>query len=388
MTPTHPRICHPEIVEKVPVPIERLLALSIYPNVGVKTLNQLLDAHQEFPSSTWNAQWLRKMSIKQAPLARVISDGMIPEGLLRKAQGWILETQKIGARIVTRVDSEYPQRLLHIYEPPPFLWLRGNIEALKMPLLSVVGTRRPTHAAVRETKRIVEDCARAGLGIVSGLAQGIDQVAHRAALDGGGVTLAVFGSGINRVYPAQHRALAKEMLQQGGLHISEFPPGAPPAKHHFVKRNRIISGLSRACLLGQSALKGGSMITQSYVKEQDRDFYAIPYAPSEPQSGGSLYALRDGATLTRSAKDILSESYKEILTDHECTSVDSSSATIHAPTLLQSEILRRCQLTPVSIDVLMQAMPNQRSEVLYALLELEWHRRIKRLPGDQYIRLE
>ena len=92
--------------------------------------------------------------------------------------------------------------------------------------------------------------------------------------------------------------------------------------------------------------------------------------------------------MTRSAKDILSESYKEILTDHECTSVDSSSATIHAPTLLQTEILRRCQSTPVSIDVLMQAMPNQRSEVLYALIELEWHRRIKRLPGDQYIRHE
>jgi DNA processing protein len=223
---------------------------------------------------------------------------------------------------------------------------------------------------------------------VSGLAQGIDQVAHRAALDAGGVTLAVFGSGINRVYPAQHRALAKEILQQGGLHISEFPPGAPPAKHHFVKRNRIISGLSRACLLGQSARKGGSMITQSYVKEQGRDFYAIPYAPSEPQSGGSLYALRDGASLTRSANDILSESYQEIPLESDATTADSTHATTPTLTLLQSEILSRCHSTPISIDVLMQAMPNQRSEVLYALVELEWLQHIKRLPGDQYIRLE
>lgn len=375
-------------MERVPVPIERLLALSIYPNVGVKTLNQLLDAHLECPSSTWNPQWLQDMSVKKAPLARVISDGLIPEGLLREARGWMLESQKIEAAIVTRLDPEYPEMIRHIFEPPPFLWMRGDLEALKRPLLSVVGTRRPTHTAVRETKIIVEDCARAGLGIVSGLAQGIDQVAHRAALDAGGVTLAVFGSGINRVYPAQHRALAKEILQQGGLHISEFPPGAPPAKHHFVKRNRIISGLSRACLLGQSARKGGSMITQSYVKEQGRDFYAIPYAPSEPQSGGSLYALRDGASLTRSANDILSESYQEIPLESDATTADSTHATTPTLTLLQSEILSRCHSTPISIDVLMQAMPNQRSEVLYALVELEWLQRIKRLPGDQYIRLE
>ena len=375
-------------MEKVPVPIERLIALSIYPKVGIKTLNQLLDAHLEFPSATWDASWLQDMSVKQAPLASVISEGHIPENLLQKAHRWLLETQELGAEIVTRLDSEYPQLLRHIYESPPFLWLRGDLEALKRPLLSVVGTRRPTHSAVRETKVIVEDCAKAGLGIVSGLAQGIDHIAHRAAIDSGGITLAVFGSGINQVYPAQHRALAKEILLQGGLHISEFPPGAPPAKHHFVKRNRIISGLSRACLLGQSALKGGSMITQSYVKEQGRDFYVIPYAPSEPQSGGSLYALRDGATLVRSANDILSESYKEIPVGAGSASVDPSSTTPHTLTLLQSEILRRCHSTPVSIDELMHAIPNQRSELLYALIELEWLHRIKRLPGDQYIRLE
>lgn len=386
--PTLPRICHPKVVEKVPVPIERLLALSIYPNVGIKTLNQLLEAHVEAPSSTWNAQWLREMSVKQAPLARFISDGIIPEDLLRKARRWVVETQEVGAQIVTRLDPEYPLRLRHIYDPPPFLWLRGNSGALEMPLLSVVGTRRPTHIAIRETKVIVEGCARAGLGIVSGLAQGIDQVAHRAALDVGGVTIAVFGTGINRVYPAQHRSLAKEILNNRGLCISEFPPGAPPAKHHFVQRNRIISGLSRACLLGQSAHKGGSMITQSYAKEQNRDCFVIPYSPSEPQSDGSLYALRDGATLTRSADDILSESYKGIPMDGDSNAAHSSKPLTQTLTLLQSEILRRCHSKPISIDLLIQAMPSQRSEVLYALIELEWLQRIKRLPGDQYIRLE
>lgn len=370
------------------VPLERLLALSMYPNVGLKTLNQLLNAHELAPSESWDLKWLQTMSQSHAPLARKMSNDPIPSQLIAKARRWIKEMQGLDTQLITRLDDRYPVNLKHIYDPPPYLWMRGQLAALELPLLSVVGTRRPTHRAIRETRSIVRDCAKAGLGIVSGLAQGIDEVAHRAALEVGGVTIAVLGTGINRIYPSSNRPLANQILTQGGLFISEFPPGAPPAKHHFVLRNRIISGLSKACLLGQSAEKGGSMITQSYVKEQNRDFFVIPYAPSEPQSGGSLYAIRDGAILTRSASDILSESYKDMKPSMKADIQSNEYLSNQTLTRLQVTLLELCETVPVSIDKLLQEVPHQRNEVLYALIELEWLQRIKRLPGDQYIRLE
>ena len=375
-------------MEKVRVPLERLLALSMCHNVGLKTLNQLLNAHELSPSESWDGSWLKKMSQSHAPLARKVSNESIPSELIAKARRWIQQMKELEVQLITRLDDDYPVNLRHIYDPPPYLWMRGRLSSLDRPLLSVVGTRRPTHRAIRETQSIVRDCAKAGLGIVSGLAQGIDEVAHRAALDVGGVTIAVLGTGINRIYPASNRPLANQILTQGGLFISEFPPGAPPAKHHFVLRNRIISGLSKACLLGQSAEKGGSMITQSYVKEQNRDFFVIPYAPSEPQSGGSLYAIRDGAILTRSASDILSESYKDLKSSMEGEARAHEQWSNQPLTQLQLTLVELCDAEPVSIDKLLQEVPHQRKEVLYALIELEWLKRIKRLPGDQYIRLE
>ena len=375
-------------MEKVRVPLERLLALSMCPNVGLKTLNQLLNAHELSPSESWDGSWLKTMSQSHAPLARKVSNEPIPSELIAKARRWIQQMQELEVELITRLDDVYPVNLRHIYDPPPYLWMRGRLSSLDRPLLSVVGTRRPTHRAIRETQSIVRDCAKAGLGIVSGLAQGIDEVAHRAALEVGGVTIAVLGTGINRIYPASNRPLANQILTQGGLFISEFPPGAPPEKHHFVLRNRIISGLSKACLLGQSAEKGGSMITQSYVKEQNRDFFVIPYAPSEPQSGGSLYAIRDGAILTRSASDILSESYKDLKSSMEGEARAHEQWSNQPLTQLQLTLVELCDAEPVSIDKLLQEVPHQRKEVLYALIELEWLQRIKRLPGDQYIRLE
>lgn len=200
-------------------------------------------------------------------------------------------------------DSQYPLSLKSIYDPPKALYCKGNL--VDCPLVAVVGTRRPTAYGAQVTESIVSDLAAAGIGIVSGLALGIDSIAHRAALDAGGYTIAVLGNGIDDVYPASNRWLANRILDSGGAIISELPSKTPPLKHHFPARNRIIAGLSFAVLVTEADWKSGTLYTANFALENGRDVMAIPGSILSEASAGPNNLIRQGAQLVTDASHIV-----------------------------------------------------------------------------------
>lgn len=203
-------------------------------------------------------------------------------------------------------DLRYPTALAAIHDPPPTLWVRGVVDILRAPSVAIVGSRRASPYALEVAHRLGADLARRGVIVVSGMARGVDSAAHRGALEGGGVTVAVFGCGIDIIYPPEHRALAGRICERGAL-VSEFARGMPPLKHHFPQRNRIISGLSLAVVIVEAAEGSGSLITADFALEQGRAVLAVPGNVLGGRNNGAHALLRDGAKLVECADDILDE---------------------------------------------------------------------------------
>lgn len=208
--------------------------------------------------------------------------------------------------LITWEDSRYPQRLKQTEGAPLLLFVIGDPDVLALPQLAIVGSRNPTPAGLDNAKAFAASLAHAGLVITSGLALGIDAAAHRGALEGNGLSVAVCGTGLDRVYPASHRALAHDIAQHGAL-VSEFPPGTPAVASNFPRRNRLISGLSLGVLVVEAALQSGSLITARLAGTQGREVFAIPGSIHNPLARGSHRLLREGAKLVESAQDILEE---------------------------------------------------------------------------------
>ncbi|MEO7274903.1 MAG: DNA-processing protein DprA [Vicinamibacterales bacterium] len=203
-------------------------------------------------------------------------------------------------------DPAYPALLDCIADPPPVLWVRGDPGVLARPTVAIVGSRSATDYAKDVARRLGTELASHGVVVASGLARGADSAAHAGALDGGGVTVAVQGCGPDRVYPAEHAALARAISGQGAI-VSELGPGAPPLPEHFPSRNRIISGLSLAVVVVEASDKSGSLITARYAMEQGRDVMAVPGSVLSGRNRGSHSLLKDGAKIVESAEDILDE---------------------------------------------------------------------------------
>ena len=212
----------------------------------------------------------------------------------------------VGAGVLPVTDARYPPLLRAIHDPPPLLYVRGDVDLLSRPQLAIVGSRRASPAGLRAARALAGDAVAAGLDITSGLARGIDGAAHQGALDCGGGSIAVVATGIDRVYPAQHRRLANELVQAGCL-VSEFPPGVPPLQSNFPRRNRIISGLSLGVLVVEAALPSGSLITARTALEQGREVFALPWSIYHAGGEGCLQLIRDGAKLVQAIGDVLEE---------------------------------------------------------------------------------
>ncbi len=206
-------------------------------------------------------------------------------------------------------DSGYPEILQHIPNPPPQLWIRGNLEYNYERSLAVVGTRRNSPYGKEVTEPIVRELARYGFTIVSGMAIGVDALAHRAALDAGGKTIAVLGGGIDEktLYPPQNKRLAREIIEHEGAVISEFPPGTEPWRSNFLQRNRIISGLTRGTLVIEAPERSGALSTANHALDQNKDVFAIPGPIFAKNSQGTNNLIQTGAKLVSSARDILEE---------------------------------------------------------------------------------
>lgn len=215
--------------------------------------------------------------------------------------------QRLGLTLLSAVDPRYPPQLRPLAGVPGLLFVRGDPAALTVPQLAIVGSRRPTALGRSTAQEFACSLARAGLGITSGLALGIDAASHEGALAGRGLTVAVCATGLDLCYPPTNALLAERIVDAGGALVSEFPPGTPPLPHHFPQRNRIISGLSLGVLVVEAALQSGSLITARYAGEQGRAILAIPGSIHSLKSRGCHRLLRQGAALVESVQDILDE---------------------------------------------------------------------------------
>lgn len=243
---------------------------------------------------------LRRAGLDEAQL-RALRDPD-PE-VLERAAAWLSRPRN---HLLTRDDEDYPPLLARIPGPPPLLYVHGEPAALWQPQLAVVGSRNPTAGGRDNAREFCRHLARAGLAITSGLAQGVDGEAHRAALDVDGTTIAVAGTGLERVYPARHRDLAHRIAERGAL-VSELPPDAGPRRSHFPSRNRIISGLSLGVLVVEAGVRSGSLITARNATEQGREVFAIPGSIHNPLARGCHRLIRQGAKLVETGQDIVEE---------------------------------------------------------------------------------
>ncbi len=290
---------------------------------------------------------------------------------------------------LTAADPRYPALLQQIAQPPLVLYVDGDPAVLTRPQLAIVGSRNPTAAGRDTAHAFARDLARHGLVITSGLAIGIDGAAHEGALAGGGPTVAVAATGLDRVYPARHAALAGRIREQGAL-VSEFPPGQRPAPGLFPRRNRVISGLSLGTLVVEANPKSGSLITARAALEQGREVFAIPGSIHNPCARGCHLLIRQGAKLVECTGDILEE-----LEPMACAALEmgqgAARAAPHAPPQetvagISAGILELIDFAPTTLDTLM-ARTGQPAERLYpALLDLELSNLITQAPGGGYMR--
>jgi DNA processing protein len=219
-----------------------------------------------------------------------------------------LEFAKLsGTEIITLADKEYPEILKGIYDPPLCLYVRGKLPDFSYNSLAVVGSRRATIYGRKMAKHISEEAVMAEWKIISGLAFGIDAIAHQAAVDAGGITVAVLGGGLSRIHPQENVPLARDIVESGGALVSEFPMKFPVSRQSFPRRNRIVSGLSEAVLIIEASLKSGALITANLGMEQGKDIFAVPGHVDNPQAKGCHKLIKQGAKLTESVNDILED---------------------------------------------------------------------------------
>jgi len=314
------------------------------------------------PHSTLN-QYVRQ------PVARAIAEG-VDEAVLASTANWLEDPLN---RILTVADADYPQALLNIPDPPLLLYVKGRLDLLNTASLAIVGSRNATTQGLRNAEAFAKSASEAGLSVVSGLAQGIDAAAHRGGLQAAGASVAVVGTGLDKVYPASNRELAHQLAQQGCI-VSEFPLGTPPLPANFPRRNRIISGLSLGCLVVEASLQSGSLITARMALEQGRDVFAIPGSIHSPQSKGCHSLIKQGAKLVESAQDIL----EELGYHHQPIAADPST---------EHPLFDHLGFDPVDTETLSQRSGLTVAELSAILLRLELEGAIAPLPGGRYQRI-
>jgi DNA processing protein len=297
---------------------------------------------------------------------------------------------KPGNRIITCHDPDYPALLQEISDPPPLIYIHGNIEILQEPQLAMVGSRNPTATGRQTALDFARHLSAAGLVITSGLALGIDAAGHQGALDADSPTIAVMGTGLDRVYPARHRDLARQIAEIGIL-VSEFPPGTPPRAENFPRRNRIISGLSLGTLVVEAAIRSGSLISARYALEQGREVFAIPGSIHNPLARGCHHLIRQGAKLVETAQDIMDELGALAIT------LAPGTLTTRTPTGKETtpqldedyaQLLESIGFENTSIDMLVKTTHLTPAEVSSMLLQLEMNGYIAANPGGFYNRLK
>ncbi|MDD2364647.1 MAG: DNA-processing protein DprA [Desulfuromonadaceae bacterium] len=310
-----------------------------------------------------------------------IIDGIKKGEWRRFAEEECRRLNSTSVKLVTYLSSDYPKSLFEIHDPPPFLYVKGKIRSRELSI-AIVGSRRATSYGLMTTGKLAEALAANGVCIVSGLARGVDTAAHKGAINAGGRTIGVLGCGVDNVYPPENRLLFEQM-EESGCVVSEFPLGTQPLAENFPRRNRIISGLSRAVLVVEAAEKSGSLITAKYALEHGRDVYAVPGNISFATSRGCNRLIKEGAKLVDCVEDIL-----EDLPGGELSFLDSPlfqpQSRSFSLTPKEAAIYELLARSPLHIDDIISQTELTAGEVSSMLLHLELKGAVTSLPGTHY----
>jgi DNA processing protein len=297
---------------------------------------------------------------------------------------WLAADAAGPRAVITLGDPQYPRALLETADPPLLLYAQGRFELLQADAIAVVGSRNPTPQGQDNAREFSRHLSGAGLVVVSGLALGIDAAAHAGGLEGAASTIAVVGTGLDRVYPRRNQSLAHRVAEQGLL-VSEYSLGTPPLPANFPLRNRIIAGLSRGTLVVEAALQSGSLITARLAVEAGREVFAIPGSIHSPQARGCHALLKQGAKLVETAQDILEELH---LTGTGACAAPVANGTARAPAPADADpLLAALGFDPVTLDALAARTGLPASELSVRLLDLELDGQVARLPGHLFQRL-
>lgn len=363
-----------------PEEVAALLHLRSLPGLGDEALRRLLRRYGtarealRAPASEFSPEAARARTSRQ---------------VLGRVERGLRAIEEAGVEVLVETDALYPACIRDLHKPPPLLFARGRLELLERPAVAIVGARRPTSYGRDTTRTLAYGVARAGVVVVSGVARGIDGVAHEAALAAGGGTIGVLGCGIDVLYPPEHARLV-EHLAAVGLLLSEFAPGEPPLPFHFPRRNRIIAALAQGVLVVEASRRSGSLITVNHAIDLGRDVMAVPGPIGRETSIGTNELIRDGAIVVLEVGDILA-ALGHTGSESECTRVD---ATLHAwppapPPGLEDEKLRLWQALdeePRHASALAERSGLEPATTLVLLLELELEGHARQLAGLRFVR--
>lgn len=349
------------------------LRLCLVPGVPGTAQRALLKAFGT-PGSATDASRSAAAAVAGREAADALAGG--PEGdLMAATLAWLDEP---GHHLLALGDEAYPQALLQTPDPPTILYAMGELSFLNRPAIAIVGSRNATQQGMQDARDFARELSSRGLAVASGLALGIDAAAHRGGLAGTSSTIAVVGTGLDRVYPAANRDLAREIAARGVL-VSEFALGTPPVAANFPRRNRIISGLARGVLVVEAALLSGSLTTARMALEQGREVFAIPGSIHSPLSKGCHWLLKQGAKLVECADDILAE-----LGAPAPTAAAAPGPRAEGP---GNPVLEALGHAPASLDALALRTGTPAPELAAELTRLELAGRVERLPGGLYRQL-
>ena len=366
---------------KVTPTVESWLRLSRMPGIGSARLMALLEAFGS-PENILGAS--------RAQLQLVLGDDSAPldaftatvnEERHTADMAWL---QQDDCHLVSVLDSDYPPMLREIPDPPPLLYVRGNPALLSLPQLAIVGSRNPTPAGNENAKAFARSLVTGGLTVTSGFALGIDAAAHAGAIGAGGATIAVVGTGVDRVYPASNHKLAHQVAQTGAI-VSEFPLGTPPLRENFPRRNRIISGLSLGTLVVEAALRSGSLITARLAIDQGREVFAIPGSIHSPLSKGCHRLIRQGAKLVETANDIIEELGALAGRLQQVSDNEGPGQTIKRSS--DNGLLEYLGFDPIDIDTLVELSGLTPEVISSMLLDMELAGDVKSCAGGKYQRI-
>ena len=368
------------------------LALTLTPGLGPK---RILKAAQALP----DLSCLFRLSLTELealnfppPAAQFLFTGKART----EAERELVRVSEQKGALLTFEDEDYPEQLREIFDPPPVLWVLGDVKLLARPSIAIVGTRHPSPYGTGMAEILARDLANHRLVILSGMARGIDTYAHKGALGAGGRTVAVWGTGVDVIYPKENKSLAEDILVAGGAIVSEYRLGTFPAPQNFPRRNRIISGISIGVLVVEAGENSGTRVTARCALEQDRDVYAVPGNVTNKNAWGPNTLIKQGAKLVATWEDVWQELPTQIRLQLE-GELGFASPAEHAASIVEELPLQEPEKVvlaalrhdeAVQLDELMEKLESKltSSEIFTALFELELASRIKQLPGKNYVR--